>query len=208
MSSVLLKLFDITHLNQVSIEVDNKSLFIEGVLEQQLSCPRCRGEHLNRKAINHRIFRLPPICGKISQLQVIVQKQYCVDCNYYWWPSIPFANGKERMTTSFIRYALDLLRFGTIKDISDHLNSSWDTIKSIHKKYLEKRYQEIDMSDVEYVSIDEFSISKGHKYYTIIVDIRSGRIIYAVEGRKKNDIAPVLKELKKKHPNLKLWQWI
>ena len=208
MSSVLLNLFDITHLNDVKVNVDAHSIFIKGVLDSKLSCPRCGGEHLNKKAKNHRVLRLPPVCGKIGQLQVLVQKQLCVNCNYCWWPKIPFSNGKERITTSFISYALNLLRFGTIKDVSEHLNASWDIIKAIHKKYLKQKYKEIDVSDVEYVSIDEFSVSRGHKYFTIIVDIRSGRIIYAVEGRKKNEIAPILKELKKKHPNLKLLPWI
>ena len=75
------------------------------------------------------------------------------------------------MTNSFINHALDLLRFGAIKDVSDHLSTSWDVIKNIHKKHLEKRYKEVAMSDVEYVSIDEFSIAKRHKYMTVIANI-------------------------------------
>ena len=62
------------------------------------------------------------------------------------------------------------------------------------------------MSEVRYVSIDEFAIAKGHKYMTIVLDISTGRIIHAVEGRKSKDIGPFLEELKKKHPNLKLLQ--
>ena len=85
--------------------------------------------------------------------------------------------------------------------MSNHLHISWDIIKSIHKKYLKDRYEKIDMSEVEYVSIDEFSIAKRHKYMTIIVDIQTGRIIYAIEGRKKDDIEPILKELKKSTQN-------
>ena len=40
------------------------------------------------------------------------------------------------------------------------------------------------------------------------MDIKTGRILYAVEGRKKEDIEPAFQELKKKHPNLKLLPWI
>ena len=129
------------------------------------------------------------------------------DCKHSWWPSIPFVTGQERMTTSFVNYALELLRFGTVKDVSDHLKVSWDLVKDIHKKYLEKKYAQIAMDDVESVSIDEFSVAKGHKYMTIIADIRSGKILYAVEGRKKKDIANILKDLKKKQPTSKLSAW-
>ena len=38
---------------------------------------------------------------------------------------------------------------------------------------------------------------------TIFVDIRTGRIIYAVEGRSKHDVVPFLKELAEKAKNLK-----
>jgi transposase len=34
------------------------------------------------------------------------------------------------------------------------------------------------------VAIDEFSIRKGHKYMTVVSDLRAGRIIHAVEGRR------------------------
>jgi transposase len=127
-----------------------------------------------------------------------VQKQACVSCKHSWWPKIPFTEGKQRMSNSFVSYALDLLKFGTIKDVANHLNIGWDVVKGIHKKYLGNLYEDIDISNIKYISIDEFAIAKRHKYMTIILDIQSGRIIYAIEGRKKKDIEPTLKELKKK----------
>jgi hypothetical protein len=44
--------------------------------------------------------------------------------------------GMKRMTRSFIRYALDLLQFGTIKDVANHVGMGWDAIKEIHKEAL------------------------------------------------------------------------
>jgi transposase len=106
--------------------------------------------------------------------------------------------GMKRMTRSFIQYALDLLKFGTIKDVADHIGVGWDAVKELHKEALEKKYEDIPLSGLQYLSIDEFSIKKGHKYMTVVSDLRTGRIIHAVEGRKKEDIAPFLQELKKK----------
>jgi transposase len=116
--------------------------------------------------------------------------------------------GRKRMSHSFISYALELLKFGTIKDVADHLGVGWDLIKEIHLQELEVKYQEIPLSDVEYLSIDEFSIRKGHKYMTVISNIKTGRIIYAVEGRKQEDIEFFLQELKKKAQNYARSAWI
>lgn len=200
-------LFNLSSLDHLSVNVDDKSVFMEGVLRTANVCPRCTSHHVHRRTKNHRLLRLPPVAGKSAALQVLVQKRRCVDCKHGWWPSVPFANGKERITHSFTTYALELLKFGTIKDVSRHLGVGWDLIKGIHKSYLQNRYMEIDMSKVEYVSIDEFSIAKRHKYMTTVMDIATGRILYAIEGRKKDDIAPILRELKKKHPALKPLPW-
>ena len=101
------------------------------------------------------------------------------------------------MSRSFIIYALDLLKFGTIKDVADHLGVGWDAIKEIHTQELERKYEDIPISGVEYLAIDEFSIKKRHKYMTVISDMKTGRIIHAIEGRKQEDIEPFLQKLKK-----------
>jgi len=101
------------------------------------------------------------------------------------------------MTHAFIDHVLDLLKMGTISDVANHLGVSWDTVKDIHKTYLQERYKDLDLSNIEYLSIDEFAIRKGHTYMTIVSDCASGRIVHAVEGRKAKDIAPFLEKLKK-----------
>lgn len=200
--------FEIEKVQNISIEDQGDNILIEGVLPGYEACPNCNNTHIHKQNKAQRLLHLPPVGTKKVQLSLEVQKQRCVTCKRRWWPKIPFTRGKERMSESFIRYALELLRFGTIKDVSQHLGISWDVVKGIHKKHLETLYLDIDMAEVEYISIDEFSIAKRHKYMTTIMDIKTGRILYAVEGRKKEDIEPAFQELKKKHPNLKLLPWI
>ncbi len=199
--------FELTNLSYQDVQVDDE-VFIQATLEIDGICPKCMGSHLHRTTINHRIFHLPPLGRKKCKLQVLNRKRHCVDCKYSWWPAVPFADGKQRMTHSFKNYALDLLRFGTIQDVAKHPGVSWDSIKELHKNFLKREYAQIDLSDVQRISIDEFSIAKRHKYMTIFVDIPKGRIIHAVEGRKKKDVKAFLKELKKKHPTCKQFAWI
>lgn len=46
--------------------------------------------------------------------------------------------------------------------------------------------------------MDEFSIKKGHKYMTIFLDLKTGRIIYAIEDRSVAAIRPFLEKLAKR----------
>ncbi len=107
------------------------------------------------------------------------------------------------MSRSFIRTALDLLSFGTIKSVAEYLRVGWDCIKDLHKDKLQHLYSHISLKDLEYISVDEFAIAKGHEYMTVFTDIRSGRVIHAVEGKDSNAVIPFLKRLNKKAINLK-----
>ncbi len=111
--------------------------------------------------------------------------------------------GKHRYTRFFAMTALDLLRFGTIKDVAHYLHVGWDLIKKIHKIKLQNRYRKMTIRKIRYLGIDEFSIRKRHKYMTIFLDLKSGRIIHAVEGRTKDVIEPFLTVLAQKAKKLR-----
>lgn len=191
-------IFDLSSLIEESTVVNEYQIITKATLEHEKTCPKCGSCHLRRTTKNSRLLHLPPVGKKKCQLEVMVQKRHCINCNSKWWPQLPFAEGKERMTLSFKLYALDLLKFGTIQDVAKHLGVSWDVVKGIHKNYLLKKYEKVDLANIEHLSIDEFSIAKGHRYMTIFVDLCTGRIVHAVEGRKKKEIQPFLEEVKKK----------
>ena len=186
--------------------VEHKSTkYLEGqvviaaeMTHNSIYCPKCRHYQGIFRGKKVRRFHLPPFGSKKCFLDLTLHRVECHNCHHLYWPVLPFMPGMKRMTRSFIRYALDLLQFGTIKDVANHVGTGWDAIKEIHKEALERKYDDIPLEDVEYVTIDEFSIRKGHKYMTVFSDLKSGRIIHAVEGRKEEDIAPFLKKLKKK----------
>jgi len=111
---------------------------------------------------------------------------------------LPFAAGKMPMTRSFVEYTLSLVKIGTIQAIASFLGLHWKTVKNIHKEYLQKKYGNVNYKNLAYLSMDEFSIKKGHKYMTVFLDLGTGRIIYACEGRSLESIEPFLQKLKKK----------
>ena len=72
------------------------------------------------------------------------------------------------------------------------LRVGWDLVKEIHKTWLAAQYRAVNLSEVRYLGIDEFSLKKRHTYMTIFVDLQSGRILHAVEGTSKEAISPFL----------------
>jgi transposase len=112
-------------------------------------------------------------------------------------------DGNKRFTRSFGLTVLELLQFGTIKDVANYLNVGWDLVKGIHKQKLKAIYRKQSFKDLVYLGIDEFSIRKGHNYMTIFMNLQTGRIIHTIEGRAADIVSPFMKTLRKKAKNLK-----
>ncbi len=91
----------------------------------------------------------------------------------------------------------------TIQDVAKHLKMSWHTIKEIDKSYLKRHFSKPRLKDVEYIAIDEFAYKKGHKYKTVVYDLKEGRAIFIGDGRSAETLDPFWKKLKSSGAKLK-----
>lgn len=165
-------------------------------------CTKCKNLHSHVKEHKRRRFRMVPFGNKPCFLSLLMHRFQCARCGHKWWPRLSFMVGKKRMTRSFIRHILDLMTFGTIKDVALFLGVSWDVVKDIHKEALKRVYKSINYKELRYIGVDEFSVRKGHDYMTIFTNLESGEIIHAVEGRDKEVVLPFLKKVARKAINL------
>lgn len=177
--------------------------FIGSISKKAYKCKHCHSKNIHFRGKKTRQFKMVPWGRMKCFLMLTMHKMYCLDCHKSCWPKLDFFSGKQRMSVSYIQYVLDLLLLGTILSVALFLETSWDLIKDIHKTYLKKKYKTIPYKDLKYLSIDEFSIKKGHKYMTIFIDIETGRIIFATEGRTQEDLVNFLQKLATKAINLK-----
>jgi transposase len=166
-------------------------------------CSKCHSKNVHKKDTKTRKLKLVPVGRRKCILEIVVHKFKCKDCGCSAWVDLPFAVGKLPMTRPFVNYILSLVRLGTIKAIAMFLDLEWKTVKNIHKDYLKEKHKKISYKNLAYLSIDEFSIRKGHKYMTVFLDISTGKIIYAVVGRAVEDIESFLKKLAKRARKLK-----
>jgi transposase len=78
-----------------------------------------------------------------------------------------------------------LSRVMTLSDVADLTLLSWDTVKTIVKTHLQKDYGRPALRDVRYLGIDEIHLGKKQRFYTIVIDLEDGRILWAKPGRGK-----------------------
>jgi len=84
----------------------------------------------------------------------------------------------------------------TIEDLSKNVGVSWGLIKRIDKSYLENHFSKPRLKDLKWIGIDEFSVKRGHKYQTIVLDLHSGQVVFVGEGRSSDSLKPFWKRLK------------
>lgn len=116
-------------------------------------------------------------------LEMKVRRIECKDCHCICQENIHFSTGKRSYTNRLARLVDELSRIGTIKDVVHFLHLSWDTVKNIQKRYLQRHYSNPDLSKLECIGIDEFAVAKGHIYKTIVVNLLTGQVVYIGDGK-------------------------
>jgi len=71
----------------------------------------------------------------------------------------------------------------TLRDVAELTLLSWDTVKTIVKTHLAKDYGKPFLKGVRYLGIDEIHVGKKGRFYTIVIDLEDGRILWAKPGR-------------------------
>ena len=80
---------------------------------------------------------------------------------------------------------------------------SWDTIKEIHTHHFECHYAPPSFEGVDSIGIDEFAVQKGHVYKTIVVDLKSGRILHVGQDKAADALAGFWKRVRRKKLDIK-----
>ncbi len=150
---------------------------------ESLRCPVCGSADVIGRGRNDRRWRAVPIGNKPVFVALAVPRVECHACGAVRQVKVGFADPRVTYTRAFERYALELSRFMTIKDVAEHLGISWDVIKEIQKADLQRRFSRPKLKDVRYIAIDEISTAKGHRYLTIVLDLESGAVIHVGRGK-------------------------
>jgi transposase len=176
------------------------------VIEQpreKYRCSDCGSAAVHAQGHNERFFRSLPIGGKPTFLLLKAARVLCLRCELVRQVKIPFADPRRTYTHAFERYALELSSFGTIQDVARHLGVSWDIVKDIQKRNLTKKYQKPKLKNLKEIAIDELAIGKGHRYVTLVLDLRSGAVVFVGDGKGTEALVPFWKRLRAAHAKVK-----
>lgn len=165
-------------------------------------CPCCHSNKHTSKDKKIRKLRMAPLGNLAAFLIIELQRLKCINCECVFWPSMPFAQTKKRVTRSFERFVIRMMGFATIDHVARFLGVSWGLVKSIHKTHLQKEYRTPDLKLIRYIGVDEFSLRSGHEYMTIFINLETNEIIHAIEGKSINSVTSFMLKLQTEATNL------
>ena len=203
-TSIMHKAFGVSKQECLDMLCENSQIVLKiQTPDTELCCPNCGSRNVVRTGSSLRRFVSVPIGNSKTYLEMKVHRVKCHDCGAIKQEEVDFAKGKRRHTIAFANMVIDLSRFATIQDIAWFLDVSWDVVKNIQMEFLQKEYSNPDLSNLRYISIDEFATHKGHVYKTIVVDLETGRIVYVGEGHGKSSLDDFWVKLGKYSENIK-----
>ena len=183
-TSLLYHAFGIRGYRQTSINfVEGSVLFRLEQPRKKYRCPECGSAAVHAQGHKERFLQTVPIGLKPTYLLVKVPRVICFQCERTRQVKVPFADPRRTYTHAFERYALELSKFTTIQDAARHLDVSWDIIKDIQKRNLQRRFGKPKLKNLKEIAIDEVAVGKGHRYFTLVLDLRAGAIVYVGDGK-------------------------
>ena len=110
---------------------------------------------------------------------------------------VPWARHNSDYTYDFETAVTWLALHATAQSVAEYFRIKWHTVgsiaKRVHESLEEKEPSRFD--NLEQIGIDETSYKKGHKYMTVIVNHKTGHLIWAKKGYGKEVLAGFFKEL-------------
>src|SRR5262245_22978332 len=153
-------------------------------------CPECDSRDVIHHGHETRSFKTVPIGHKPVTILLPIPRVECRACRIIRQVTLPFADPRRRYTRAFERYALGLSRLMTIQDAARHLGVSWDTIKDIVKRALQRRFQKPRLGKLKRIAMDEISVGHGHRYLTVVLNLETGAVVFVGEGKGADALDP------------------
>jgi transposase len=196
-TSLLYHAFDIRGYHYVRTEfLDGQVNFTIRKESKTCCCSACGSRDVLHRGHVVRHFRSLPIGGRATRVILPIPRVECRACGVVRQVEISFAKSRRSYTKAFERYALELSRRMTIRDVAKHLNVSWDVVKDIQKRDLARRFARPKFKHLRRIAIDEIAVAKGHRYLTIVMNLESGAVVFVGDGKGADALQPFWKRLR------------
>ena len=108
----------------------------------------------------------------------------------------PFAPPYVQYTHRLQALVESLWGMMTVTDLAGVTGLGWNTVKNIIKARLEKGYGHPRLKHIRRLSIDEIYFGRHKKFYTLVIDLDTGQIVWVAKGKGGEALRPFWRALR------------
>jgi transposase len=153
-------------------------------------CSRCGRICRSVHETTIRRIRDLPLFDRPVVLSVPVRRGWCEHCGGPQIEAVSWLGRRQRVTKRLAEAVGELCALLPIQHVARFYKLDWHTVKAIDKAALERRFGEIDLSEVSVIAMDEFALHRGHRYATVVYEPSRGRVLWVGRGRSREAVRP------------------
>jgi len=101
---------------------------------------------------------------------------------------LPWAEPGSRFTELFEALAIAWLKHASQKAVAEQLQLSWDEVHGIMERAVKRGLARRQAEEIPQLGVDEKAFRKGHKYLTLVNDLKRNRVLYVAEDREQSSL--------------------
>ena len=101
---------------------------------------------------------------------------------------LPWAEPGSRFTELFEALAIEWLKHASQKAVAEQLQLSWDEVHGIMERAVKRGLARRQAEEIPQLGVDEKAFRKGHKYVTLVNDLKRNRVLYVAEDREQSSL--------------------
>lgn len=86
----------------------------------------------------------------------------------------------------------------SISAVAQFTGLHWDTVKTIEKRYLARKYAKVSFQDVRRLGIDEVYLGRKFGFITVVRNLESGAVLFVGKGKGGDALKPLKGRLRRR----------
>lgn len=154
----------------------------------RFACPECGQELTVYDHLAERVWRHLDSCQFLTFLHARPPRVSCPEHGVRQ-ASLPWADAGSRFTHLFEVLAIDVLLAANVKRAAEILRISWDEAWHLMERAVLRGRAAKGNTLPSHLGVDEKAIAKGHRYMTLVCDLKQATIEFVGEGRSEESLA-------------------
>lgn len=160
-------------------------------------CPECGRRHAAGLFAESEPIRLRDCSIGDGETYLAVRPMRLACCGGTRVERLPFAMPGHRMTRRFFHRLAALCTRLPVSAVAQMANLSWATVAKVDSRAIELALGDrtAALADLRWIGVDEVSRTGGHVYFTIVTNLKTGRVVWIGDGKGRKGLLPFLRAL-------------